>query len=172
MSPAAQLAQQLPDEEATTRLGARFARGFERVTSLREQPLVLYLSGDLGAGKTCFARGLIHAFAPAERVRSPTYTLVERHVVAGVTVLHLDLYRLIDASELEPLALREQLDPGTLWLIEWPERAAGRLPAADLTLRFEVAAPAHAVLVAALTAPGTALLAAVQNLTQEEGVST
>ena len=104
---------------------------------------VIYLTGDLGAGKTTFARGFLGQLGVAGAVRSPTYTLLELHELPGLTVLHIDLYRLRDASELEPLGLREWARPATLWLIEWPERGGGRLPAPDLTLTFTVGAGAH-----------------------------
>src|SRR5262245_45270427 len=105
----------------------------------------LYLTGELGAGKTTFARGFLAALGVAAAVRSPTYTLLEIHELPGLTALHIDLYRLRDASELEPLGLREWARPGILWLIEWPERGGGRLPPADLTLTFTVGGEAHEI---------------------------
>jgi len=107
--------------------------------------VVLYLTGELGAGKTTFARGFLAALGVAGGVRSPTYTLLEFHELPGLTALHIDLYRLRDLSELEPLGLREWARPKTLWLIEWPERVGGRLPPADLTLTFTVGAQAHEI---------------------------
>ena len=104
---------------------------------------VVYLTGELGAGKTTFARGFLSALGVAGAVRSPTYTLLELHELPPLTALHVDLYRLRDASELDSLGLREWARPGSLWLIEWPERGGARLPPADLTLTFTVGAPAH-----------------------------
>ena len=106
---------------------------------------VAYLTGELGAGKTTFARGFLAALGVADAVRSPTYTLLEIHELSGLTALHIDLYRLRDASELEPLGLREWARPKILWLIEWPERGGGRLPPADLTLTFTVGGEAHEI---------------------------
>lgn len=106
---------------------------------------VLYLTGELGAGKTTFARGFLAALGVVGAIRSPTYTLLELHELVGLTALHIDLYRLRDSSELEPLGLRDWARPKCLWLIEWPERGGGRLPPADLTLTFTVGAEAHGI---------------------------
>jgi tRNA threonylcarbamoyladenosine biosynthesis protein TsaE len=120
---------------------------------------VIYLTGDLGAGKTTFARGFLGELGVTGAVRSPTYTLLELHELAGLTVLHIDLYRLRDVSELEPLGLREWARPQSLWLIEWPERGGGRLPAPDLTLTLTVGASGHDIDVRADSDRGRAWLA-------------
>lgn len=117
---------------------------------------MLHLSGDLGAGKTTLARGFARACGVAGPVRSPTYTLVNVHEAGVLTLVHLDLYRLRDPGELEHLGLREWARPGCLWLIEWPERAAGGLPRADLTVRLAVAPDAHHADISAGTAIGRA----------------
>ena len=106
---------------------------------------VIYLTGDLGAGKTTFARGVLRSLGEMDAVRSPTYTLLDLHEVAGLTVLHVDLYRLRDETELESLGLRDWARPGCLWLIEWPERAARRLPPPDLIMSFTVGVTAHEI---------------------------
>ena len=106
---------------------------------------VVYLAGDLGAGKTTFARGVLRGLGEADAVRSPTYTLLDLHELEGLTVLHVDLYRLRDESELESLGLRDWARPGCLWLIEWPERAASRLPPPDLTVTFTVGTSSHEI---------------------------
>jgi tRNA threonylcarbamoyladenosine biosynthesis protein TsaE len=123
---------------------------------------VVYLTGELGAGKTTFARGFLSALGVAGAVRSPTYTLLELHELPRLTALHVDLYRLRDAAELDSLGLREWARPGSLWLIEWPERGAERLPPADLTLTFTVGAPAHDIEVRADSDPGKAWLARLE----------
>ena len=126
---------------------------------------VLYLSGELGAGKTTFARGFLQALNAPQPIRSPSYTLVETYELAGLTAVHLDLYRLSDASELEALGLRELAAPGYLWLIEWPERGAGRLPAPDLEIVLSVQAPGHTLAIEPRSSAGNALLrAAVASL--------
>lgn len=119
----------LEDAAATERAGERLAgcAGFARVWQV-------HLRGDLGAGKTTLVRGLLRGLGHSGTVRSPTYTLVEPYALSDRTALHLDLYRLADPEELEYLGLREQFGPGTLWLVEWPERGTGWLPAPDLVL--------------------------------------
>jgi tRNA threonylcarbamoyladenosine biosynthesis protein TsaE len=121
--------------------------------------VVVYLEGELGAGKTTFARGFLHAAGVVGAVRSPTYTLLELHELAGLTLLHVDLYRLRDAAELESLGLRDWARPGCLWLIEWPERGGGHLPRPDLILTFAVGTPAHDLDVRAESPRGEAWLA-------------
>jgi tRNA threonylcarbamoyladenosine biosynthesis protein TsaE len=115
---------------------------------------VLYLSGELGSGKTTFARGFLRALGVAEPVRSPTYTLLELYALEPLTLLHVDLYRLREPSEVESLGLREWAHEGCVWLIEWPERAPGRLPPPDLQLTFTVAPAGHDIEVAPQTALG------------------
>ena len=128
--------------EATEELGRQLASA--RPGDARELA-ILYLTGDLGAGKTTFARGFLRGLGETDAVRSPTFTLLELHELPGLTVLHVDLYRLRDASELEGLGLRDWARPGCLWLIEWPERAGSRLPPPDLILTFTVGTRSHAI---------------------------
>lgn len=104
---------------------------------------VLYLAGELGAGKTTFARGFLRALGVNEPVRSPTYTFLELYQAGSLTLVHVDLYRLRDPAELESLGVRDWARAGCVWLVEWPERAVGRLPPADLTLKFSVGAAGH-----------------------------
>jgi tRNA threonylcarbamoyladenosine biosynthesis protein TsaE len=124
---------------------------------------MLHLRGDLGAGKTTLARGFARACGVAAPVRSPTYTLVNLHEAEGLTLVHLDLYRLRDPGELEHLGLREWARPGCLWLIEWPERAGGALPLADLSVHLEAAENAHQADVSAGSAAGVAWLERIRS---------
>ncbi len=119
----------VPDEAAVARLAAVFAG-----TVL--PPAVIYLQGDLGAGKTTFARAYIHALGFEGYVKSPSYGLLETYPVGGQKVLHLDLYRIEDPEELEYLALRDLFDRVTVLLVEWPDRGGRYLPAPDLRLEF------------------------------------
>lgn len=121
-------------------------------------PAVLYLSGELGAGKTTFARGFLSSLGVPGPVRSPTYTLLELYAAGALTVVHLDLYRLNQSAEIEGLGLREWLEPKHVWLIEWPERAGGRLPPADVTLAFSVGTHGHDVQLSAGSALGESWL--------------
>lgn len=120
---------------------------------------VLYLTGELGAGKTTFARGFLRALGVTEPVRSPTYTLLELYDVGALTVAHIDLYRLRSPAELEPLGLREWARERCVWLVEWPERGAGRLPLADMTIAFVVGPAGHDLRVRAHSGAGKAWLA-------------
>lgn len=124
------------------RFGAALARS---LPSVEAAPLLLYLAGDLGAGKTTLARGLLAQLGAPGPVRSPTYTLVEMHALPALTVVHADLYRLDDPAELEPLGLRERYAPRHLWIVEWPERAGDALPGADLHLLLTIEPAAHRV---------------------------
>ncbi|MEO6170117.1 MAG: tRNA (adenosine(37)-N6)-threonylcarbamoyltransferase complex ATPase subunit type 1 TsaE, partial [Lysobacter sp.] len=102
----------------------------------RPPQAVMYLQGDLGAGKSTLARALLRELGVQGAIRSPTYTLVERYPLAdGGEAWHLDLYRIADPEELEYLGL----DSGevTLWLVEWAERGRGGLPAPDLAVQLE-----------------------------------
>jgi tRNA threonylcarbamoyladenosine biosynthesis protein TsaE len=119
----------LADEAATQAIAQVLAAGVDG-------GLVIYLHGDLGAGKTTFARAFLRALGVGERVKSPTYSLVESYELPGQVAWHLDLYRIADPGELEWLGLDALADEASLVLVEWPERGTGALPAADVHLRL------------------------------------
>ena len=96
----------------------------------------IYLAGELGAGKTTFARALLGALGVGARVKSPTYSLIESYAADGLAIHHLDLYRIAAADEVEWLGLRDLAVGRHLWLIEWPERAIAALPAPDLVVHL------------------------------------
>jgi tRNA threonylcarbamoyladenosine biosynthesis protein TsaE len=123
--------------------------------------LVIYLSGDLGAGKTTFVRGFLQGLGHTGRVPSPTYTLIEPYDVAGYAISHIDLYRLQSPGEAETLALAELYGSGMLMLIEWPENGGSGVPAADLRVELDIDGPGRVMHLVGLSAAGKAL--ALQN---------
>ena len=121
----------LPDERATQALGERLAATLLPGTSI-------YLSGDLGAGKTTLARGIIQALGFPEQVKSPSYALVEPYTNSRLTLYHFDFFRFIDPSEWQDAGFRECFGADAICLVEWPEKAAGLLPPPDLRIRLAI----------------------------------
>ena len=117
----------LADEHATLGLG-------ESLAQAAHPPLLVFLQGDLGAGKTTFSRGFMRGLGHVGSVKSPTYTIVEPYALEAFPVYHFDLYRLGDSEELEYLGLRDYLTESAVLLVEWPERGADRFPPPDLTV--------------------------------------
>ena len=97
---------------------------------------VVYLRGELGTGKTAFARAIIQQRGSADSVTSPTFTLIETYHLGDVSVAHLDLYRIESDAEMEGIGLRDYLDGDWICLIEWPDRAPSMLPDPDLTVNL------------------------------------
>lgn len=120
--------------------------------------LLVYLEGDLGAGKTTLTRGFLRRLGHRGAVKSPTYTLIEPYDLDGRRIYHLDLYRVADPGELEYLGLREMLAEDALLLVEWPERGAGWLPSPDLSVRIAYAGDGRRVEVAAASPRGEEIL--------------
>lgn len=106
-----------------------FAKSFAECLIL---PCVIYLHGDLGAGKTTFCRALLNALGYRDKIKSPTYTLIENYQLRDFTCFHLDLYRLNNPQEIDDLGLRDLISQNVLFLIEWPEKGKEELPKADL----------------------------------------
>ena len=145
------IATSLPSEQATEQLGRALAEALPDVC-------VIYLRGELGAGKTTLVRGLLRALGYTGSVKSPTYTLVEGYEVAGRQVFHFDLYRVADPDELEYIGLRDYLNGRSLVLVEWPERGQGFLPPADLDIELRFEQDIRSARTAALTRVGDAVL--------------
>jgi len=121
----------LADEAATLAFGTALAG------TLGGGALV-FLEGDLGAGKTTLCRGILRGLGFEGAVKSPTYTLVEPYEICGFRVYHFDFYRIGHAEELEFIGLDEMLAEPGLKLVEWPEKAGKLLPAPDVVIRLSV----------------------------------
>lgn len=122
---------------------------------------VIYLQGALGMGKTTLCRGLLQAFGHRGPVKSPTYTLVEPYEFGDRPIYHFDLYRLADPEELEYMGIRDYFSINSLCLVEWAEKGAMFLPAADLIVRIEPITAGRTVSLTAQTAAGEAVLGAL-----------
>lgn len=144
----------LDSAAATEQLGAGLAAALT-------PGCIVYLHGDLGAGKTTLARGLLRALGHQGNVKSPTFTLVEPYQVAGWRLFHWDLYRLNDSEELDYLGLRDQLDGESVLLIEWPERGGNELPTPDIEITLAYAGEGRHCQLTACSAAGEALLTAL-----------
>lgn len=115
----------LSDEAATLAWG-------ENLAAVLEPGLLVSLSGDLGSGKTTLARGILRGLGYRGKVKSPTYTLVELYKLSRLDLYHFDLYRFKDPQELLDAGFRDNFGGRNICLVEWPERAAGLLPQADI----------------------------------------
>lgn len=121
----------LSTEQATEALAANIA-------SMLQAPAMVYLQGDLGAGKTTLARALLQALGVSGRVKSPTYTLVEPYSIQGIDYYHFDLYRLSSPLELEAIGIQDYIKPNSICLVEWPEKGQGILPKPDLVINLQI----------------------------------
>ena len=126
---------------------------------------VIHLRGDLGAGKTTFARALLGALGVGARVKSPTYSLIESYAAGELAIHHLDLYRVAAAEELEWLGLADLASDRYLILIEWPERAGAALPPADLIVHLAHADACRELRMEAVSARGQQWLSRLNTIT-------
>jgi len=146
---------ELPAAADTIRLGAALG---DTCPWDEQKPRLLFLAGELGAGKTTLAAAMLEALGATETVRSPSYALVETYVLREGMGVHVDCYRLSDAREFEQLGLRDYFAPRTLWVVEWPERAGNALPPPDLSVSLRAVGAARSVGVEAMSAAGAAWL--------------
>ncbi len=141
----------LPDESATDALGAALARAVA-------PGLVIYLHGDLGAGKTALTRALLRASGYQGTVKSPTYTLSEPYRVqlggAPADVIHYDLYRMASPEEFLDAGFREDFDGKNICIVEWPEKGEPVLPPPDVRILLSVRGDGRAVELQALSPQG------------------
>lgn len=152
----------LADESATTAFGKKLALACAKVVNQKNIAIIVYLCGDLGAGKTTLSQGFLKGLNFTDAVKSPTYSLVEYYMLEDFVVYHFDLYRLADPEELEFMGFRDYLHSACICLIEWPERAAGFLPTADLTIYLDYLAEKRQISVSANTEEGQRILSIIQ----------
>jgi len=155
---------ELPDEGATEALARRLAAALPECTA----GLTLLLQGDLGAGKSTFARALIRSLGHSGAVPSPTYTLVEPYDLPGGMVYHVDLYRVSSEEELRYLGWTE-LDEG-FRIVEWPERAPGIAAQADIRIELGYDDPGRRAMIEALSQGGEAIVARLEESAVTEPV--
>jgi tRNA threonylcarbamoyladenosine biosynthesis protein TsaE len=120
----------LDSTEATEQFGAEL---FKSVPS----KCLIFLQGDLGAGKTTMVRGFLRAAGYNGTVKSPTYTLVEEYTIDGRKIFHFDLYRVVDPEELEWIGIRDYFDQDSICFIEWPDKGKGFLPQPDIIITLK-----------------------------------
>ena len=145
----------LADEVATLALGANLA-------SALEPGMFVSLSGELGSGKTTIARGILRGLGYQGKVKSPTYTLVEVYKLSRLDLYHFDLYRFNDPQELLDAGFRDNFGSGNICLVEWPERAAGLLPQADVEIALAAEGAGRRLRIRAETGPGKHCLKKLQ----------
>lgn len=131
LTPVETVSAYLADEAATVAFGEGLAPRLPRSA-------LVFLHGDLGAGKTTLVRGILRGLGHEGAVKSPTYTLLEPYELLSCMVYHFDFYRIGDSAELDFIGVDELVESPALKLVEWPERAAERLPAADVAVRMHV----------------------------------
>jgi tRNA threonylcarbamoyladenosine biosynthesis protein TsaE len=130
----------------------------QRLAAQLEPGMVIYLRGDLGAGKTTLVRGTLNALGYAGRVKSPTYTLLEPYEAAGLGLRHFDLYRLHGEEEWEEAGFRDEFDGRHVFFIEWPEKAQEFLPRADIEIMLEILPQGRNAIIHANTETGAQCL--------------
>lgn len=150
------ITRDLPDLEALEVFSGELA-------SALRAPLVVYLEGPLGAGKTTLVRAVLRALGYQGRVKSPTYGLMEQYDLKGISVFHLDLYRVEDAAELEYLALRDLVGEDAVLFIEWPSHGGHAIPPADILIHFSDSVVDRALDAAANTPAGVSVLAVLRS---------
>ncbi|WP_457934363.1 tRNA (adenosine(37)-N6)-threonylcarbamoyltransferase complex ATPase subunit type 1 TsaE [Pseudoalteromonas sp. SCSIO 43210] len=141
----------LNDEVATVTMG-------NQVAAIIEQGAVIYLHGDLGAGKTTFTRGVVQGFGHTGKVKSPTYTLVEPYELEQANVYHFDLYRLGDPEELEYMGIRDYFSANAICVVEWPEKGGEFIPVPDLDITLSYVGNERKIVINSASDRGVAIV--------------
>lgn len=144
----------LADEAAMVAFG-------NRIASVTQGHGVIFLEGDLGAGKTTLSRGIIRGLGHVGAVKSPTFTVVEPYEIGDIRAFHFDLYRLVDPEELEYMGIRDYFEGDALCLFEWPQKGAGILPKPDLTITISPQAGGRSLNLSSQSSRGEAWCAAL-----------
>ena len=150
----------LPDEQATIAVGDYLAN----IVQAQNQGVIVYLYGDLGAGKTTLTRGFVQAMGHQGNVKSPTYTLVEPYDLGAWQVYHFDLYRLGDPEELEFMGIRDYFANNCCAFIEWPEKGMGFIEEADLHVNLAYSGEQRQLSLSAVTSKGEKMLASLAQI--------
>lgn len=154
-----QLKYFLADEQATIALGNALAE----IVKSQVQGIIVYLQGELGAGKTTLTRGFVQGLGHQGKVKSPTYTLVEPYELTPWQVYHFDLYRLADPEELEFMGIRDYFNANCCCFIEWPEKGLGLLAKADFVVNIAYSGSQREVTLAAETTWGNSILSQLEH---------
>ena len=150
----------LSDDIATVTMG-------NRIAAIIEQGAVIYLHGDLGAGKTTFTRGVVQGFGHTGKVKSPTYTLVEPYELERANVYHFDLYRLGDPEELEYMGIRDYFSAQAICVVEWPEKGGEFIPVPDLNITLSYVGDERNIVINSASERGSVIIEKLNNLTSE-----
>lgn len=157
----------LADESETIAVGGGLAKVLlsqDEQSEKAQSALIVYLNGDLGAGKTTLTRGFVRGMGHQGNVKSPTYTLVEPYELPPWQVYHFDLYRLSDPEELEYMGIRDYFAENSCCFIEWPEKGAGILAKADIVIELAYKDEQRTIELSALSARGEDVLACYSQL--------
>lgn len=150
----------LSDDIATVTMG-------NRIAAIIEQGAVIYLHGDLGAGKTTFTRGIVQGFGHTGKVKSPTYTLVEPYELERANVYHFDLYRLGDPEELEYMGIRDYFSAQAICVVEWPEKGGEFIPVPDINITLSYVGDERNIVINSASERGSVIIEKLNNLTSE-----
>jgi len=143
--------QNITEEVETLQIAAKLANNLA-------SGMIIYLHGPLGAGKTTFTRGFLRALGLLEKVKSPTYTLIESYEINQKKIFHFDLYRLRDAEELIYIGVKDYFTSDSICLIEWPEKGGTFLPKPDLDCYIDMRGNARTIRIEACSPLGESIL--------------